>query len=356
MKKIEELIKRLRNEKCIIYGTGVAGKSAAESFSYFDILISGFVTGDNFFQENEFMGFPLLKENEIPKDALIIICADPEHQIHHRLESRGYRNYIYLEPQILRDRFWDPKYDLHVTDMLDANQDKICKVRNLLADEKSLLVFDTLLNHRKDYDFQGIQRVKEDYQYFNNSLIQQFSGSYVDCGAFTGDTLTRFMNQLKPGQDYTYYAFEADTENFRKLNQLCEKHGWENVHTYNNAVWSSNKYLGFETDTKQDRVSGKIVESDTKTNIQGARLDDVLSGKKIDMIGMDIEGAELEALKGAKEIIRSQAPILSISVYHDVAHFWEVPLQIKEYNAAYQIFFRHHRWTSDDTVCYAIPN
>lgn len=355
MRRIDELINRLKKERCIVYGTGVAGKSAAESFAHFGIEIDAFVTGDKSYSKKQFLGFRVIGENEIPIDALVLICANPEYKIHNRLIANGHTNFMYLDPQIIRNRFWDVDYEHHINELLSLNKDKISRTRNLLADDKSLLVFDTLLNHREDYNFEGVQSVKEDFQYFNNSLIEHFSGAYVDCGAFTGDTLMRYMNQLRPGETNTYYAFEADTSNFEKLNQLCNEHGWDNVLTYNYAVWSSKTYLDFETDSKEDKVSGKIVESKTETSIQGISLDEVLSGKKIEMIGMDIEGAEIEALKGAKEIIRDQAPVLAISVYHSLSDFWEVPLTIKEYNDNYRIFFRHHRWTCDDTVCYAIP-
>jgi len=355
MKKIYELMKRLKKEKCIIYGTGVAGKSAAESFMHFGIIIQGFVTGDKLYTSDKFMGFPMIKENEISTDALVIICANPEYEIHKRLMDNGHANFLYLDPQILRNRFWDENYDYNVKELLSSNREKIEKVRNLLADPKSLLVFDTLLSHREDYDFEGVQFVKEDNQYFNNSLIGHFSGTYVDCGAFTGDTLLRYMGQLLPDEEYTYYAFEADASNFEKLNKLCDDHGWVNVVRYNNAVWSSRAYLGFEVDTKDAKVSGRIVESKSKTSIQGISLDEALYEKKIDMIGMDIEGAEMKALKGAKKIIQEQTPILSISVYHNLSDFWEIPLLIGMYNSDYKIYFRHHRWTCDDTVCYAIP-
>ena len=69
---------------------------------------------------------------------------------------------------------------------------------------------------------------------------------------------------------------------------------------------------------------------------------------------MDIEGAELNALRGSKEIIKSQKPKLAISVYHDFKHLWEVPLYIKKLVPDYKIYFRHHTNLEYETVCYAI--
>lgn len=73
-------------------------------------------------------------------------------------------------------------------------------------------------------------------------------------------------------------------------------------------------------------------------------------------IKMDIEGAELEALKGSKRIISEYTPYLAICIYHNVTHFWEIPLLIKEYSANYDFYVGHHSdFDVNETVLYAIP-
>ena len=42
-------------------------------------------------------------------------------------------------------------------------------------------------------------------------------------------------------------------------------------------------------------------------------------------IKMDIEGAELDALRGAERTIRSNSPKLAICAYHKPSHLWELP-------------------------------
>lgn len=83
-------------------------------------------------------------------------------------------------------------------------------------------------------------------------------------------------------------------------------------------------------------------------------LDNFLSDKKIDIIKMDIEGAELEALKGAKDIIERQKPCLCLSVYHKKWDVLELPLYIKSLNPGYKFYMRHHTFGIWDTVLYAI--
>ena len=86
------------------------------------------------------------------------------------------------------------------------------------------------------------------------------------------------------------------------------------------------------------------------------KLDSLLRHEKVSFIKMDIEGSELEALKGAQTIIKEQRPKMAICVYHKIEDLWKIPLFLHKINPEYKIYIRHHAkfWVSE-TVCYAIP-
>ena len=75
---------------------------------------------------------------------------------------------------------------------------------------------------------------------------------------------------------------------------------------------------------------------------------------KITHIKMDIEGAELNALKGAKNIIQRDTPILAICVYHKIQDFVEIPNYILSLVPDYKLYLRHHNISGTETVLYAI--
>lgn len=85
-------------------------------------------------------------------------------------------------------------------------------------------------------------------------------------------------------------------------------------------------------------------------------IDSVLNGGRADFIKMDIEGAELEAIKGAKNTIQKYHPQLAISVYHKTEDILELPKLILEYNPRYKLYLRHYSITDSETVLYAIDN
>jgi hypothetical protein len=72
-------------------------------------------------------------------------------------------------------------------------------------------------------------------------------------------------------------------------------------------------------------------------------------------IKMDIEGAEMDALRGARETIQKHKPILSICVYHRQDDLWRVPLLIESMAEGYRFYLRPHDVDGWQLVCYAVP-
>src|SRR5207237_2654852 len=73
----------------------------------------------------------------------------------------------------------------------------------------------------------------------------------------------------------------------------------------------------------------------------------------VTFIKMDIEGAELNALKGAEKTLRLWKPQLAISVYHRLEHFWQVPNFINSLHLDYRFYLDHFTMHSEETVLFA---
>ena len=84
-------------------------------------------------------------------------------------------------------------------------------------------------------------------------------------------------------------------------------------------------------------------------------LDDVLQGQPVNLIKLDIEGAEAEALLGAQRIIEKYRPGLAVCLYHHPRHLWSIPLWVKGLGLDYSLYFRTHQHNTFDTVLYAVP-
>ena len=121
------------------------------------------------------------------------------------------------------------------------------------------------------------------------------------------------------------------------------------------AVWSQSCYLSM---CMKGNCASAVIKDSGSNNIQRVEtvtLDDYLGDKPVTYIKMDVEGAELEVIKGAKNIIMRQHPRLAVSIYHKIEDIWEIPALILEYYPGYQLYLRHYSFSHYDTVLYAIP-
>jgi hypothetical protein len=89
--------------------------------------------------------------------------------------------------------------------------------------------------------------------------------------------------------------------------------------------------------------------------VECATLDELLTEDGSTYIKMDIEGAEPDALIGAKHVIQKAKPILAISVYHQQNHLWKIPLLVQSLYDQYNFYLRPHNEEGWDLILYAVP-
>ena len=219
-------------------------------------------------------------------------------------------------------------------------------VYDSLGDDKSRSVFENLIRFRTTSDWPCIKKsmgrdnLKTQYlvpelQFTDHEII-------VDCGAYTGDTAKLFFEKI-PG--CRVIALEPD-ENIFELLQQCKLEG---ITAIKAGAWSEDTTLRFS-----DTGGGSsTIDPSGNTEIKVAALDHISECRSATYIKMDIEGAELEALKGAANIIKEMKPKLAICIYHKPQDLFEIPLYIKKLNPDYKLFIHHHAYVSE-TVLYAV--
>ena len=81
----------------------------------------------------------------------------------------------------------------------------------------------------------------------------------------------------------------------------------------------------------------------------------VAGGPPVTFLKLHLEGAELDALKGARETLLHDRPIVAATVYHNDDGIWRTPLWLMETLDNYRFLFRLHSWCGTGAVIYAIP-
>ena len=104
-------------------------------------------------------------------------------------------------------------------------------------------------------------------------------------------------------------------------------------------------------EAKFDKNDGTIKNAKIKS-VEFVSLDKAII-EPITFIKMDIEGSEMRALKGAKQIITTYKPKLAICIYHKLDDLWRIPQYIHSLVPEYKFYIRHHSILYSDTVLYA---
>lgn len=194
----------------------------------------------------------------------------------------------------------------------------------------------------------------EENQYFDQSIIQlEDEEVFVDAGALDLSTSIRFAKRCREADvSGKIYAFEPDELLYNRSKKVLETNKELIGQVYNAGLWSSETTLYFNCTHGGD---GKIVETETDTSIKVVSLDNCIEDK-VTFIKMDIEGSELEALKGSRLLIQKYKPKLAISVYHKPEDIVTLPMYIKELVPEYKLYMRHYSDGLCETVLYAVEN
>jgi len=187
--------------------------------------------------------------------------------------------------------------------------------------------------------------VKSEKQYFPSFLNLSEKEVFVDCGAFDGDTSILF-NELTNGKG-KIYAFECDKVNVEKLKRNTSH--LKNIEIIEKGCWSEKTTLFFSN----DGTSSSRIGDGGQFHIAVDSIDNVMKGE-VTLIKMDIEGSELETLKGAKNTIQKYKPKLAISVYHKQEDLITIPQYILSLNQNYKLYLRHYGEIADETILYAV--
>jgi FkbM family methyltransferase len=241
------------------------------------------------------------------------------------------------------------------------NKNKIDTIVSSLQDDESKKTYLNIIEYRKMEFFRqlfqkkGISPVYHGYenQYFVNDFFKYGENEIlVDCGAYTGDSIEVF-SKVAPNFS-KIIALEPDINNFR---QLQENHKEEKkIFLINAGAWEKNDSLNFsiaEEWSYSSHLSKNSTEKTISVNVLALDTIEEIKKSKITFIKMDIEGAELEALRGAKETIKKDKPRLAICLYHYNRHFVEIPEYIHSIVPEYKFWIRHHnREYPHETVLY----
>lgn len=355
---LEELRRAHQEEHLpiVLYGAGARALAITNFLEKYGLSVDAYFVSDGYEDDAGNM-FPNVRTFDgvartFQKFNVIIARGDvtkSRHDIAERKSSQIIRVYAFAFP-IETSTYQDVK----------RYRQEFEEVYSMLEDAASRKVLVNVINARITGDQAFLQEVVCEDQYFVKEIVPLSSKEvFVDAGAFTGDTLNEFIQ--KTGAAYTrYYAFEPDTVNCDVLQKLIYDRGLDNVTVYEKGVWSAPGVLSFAAGHGSSSFVSCCNSDDSQfapsigfVNVEVDTIDNLCPNASF--IKMDIEGAEVEALKGAEKTIKERRPKLAICIYHKFEHIFQIPLFIKKIFPNYRFYMRHHSEVETETVLYAIP-
>ena len=223
----------------------------------------------------------------------------------------------------------------------------------LLFDEKSRRCFVDVMRLRLLADFDALPDPSPNDQFFPTDLISlSESEVFVACGAYDGDTIEAFVSRAR-GHFRGIVAFEPDVYSFSRLAARARSipGGEDRLRLVNAAVGSVHAVVRFEASGSPGSALSEVGGHE----VSQVPLDLVLGDSQATFLKMDIEGAEFDALMGARKTIECFRPTVAVCVYHRPADIWRIPLYLASLVPGYRFFLRAHGEDGLDTVLYAVP-
>lgn len=189
------------------------------------------------------------------------------------------------------------------------------------------------------------------HSYFSQDFYPISSDEVLfDCGAFTGDTIEDFVTFTNKKYK-KIVAFEPDEKNVKRLNAFINNK-IENVVVIQKATGDKNGKVAFLNNGNMFSKTVDVKDSSDELSVDIVRLDNYIDYHPT-LIKMDIEGAELDSLIGATQIIKTLKPKLAICIYHMPFDFYEIPKFLKSLVPEYKFKVRQHESGFCETVLYA---
>jgi FkbM family methyltransferase len=344
--------KNAENKKIVIFGGGMAAKNligyTQRVNSKWNIIY--IVDNDEKKWGTDILTYIIKEPIEMlkmqPDEYVVLICGQHVGEIAEQLENMGIQNYY--------SEFWMNQI-IKVSYKQIVPNEKIAWLNQNLTDDESRRVLAAIVEKRK-YNFMDYTDIKTfgGSEYFIDDFWKPISGNqevFIDGGGFDGDSIEEFIEWTK-GDYRKIYSFEPDPRRTEQIQDKLWK--WNGkVELHKKGLYDCETILKFTEGN--ELYSGKIdfeKKGEQNIEINTVALDTIVK-EKVTFIKMDIEGAEIQALNGAKSIILRDKPRLAICIYHRLEDLWQIPELIKSMVPEYKMYIRHFGVRCRGTILYA---
>lgn len=327
LQPMKDTLRKLNQEhkKIILYGTAYTGKRFAEMLQLEHIDFYGFCSRDAKRFPDGLFGKPVLSPDEL-------VSHMGEYYVLFAVSWNTYPE-IY---QFLQEHNYPEDYMLDWVDLGSG----VVNVANKLCYSDDIFSCD----------------IKN--QYFEFPELYRSGTIFIDGGCFDCESSYRFAEWCG-GTYSSIIAFEPDPNNYSRCCKKAQDNPLSNFQLINAGVSSQEGMTAFDArgagssciQTRRDSNASKYMGN--KILIRTVAIDSIVNDRTVGFIKLDVEGAELDALHGAKNTIVRDKPFLAICVYHREGDICAIMDYLHQLLPEYRFILRHYSDFTVETVLYA---
>lgn len=345
------LFDQINAEGIFIFGAHKVGANLKKECDKKNIRTIGFFDNDDSKENQKLHNLKIFKpDSENTKNKFIVVASGRySNQIIKQLSQYNCTpinihkfQYLFNLRHQAESSFKNFKNSLHL------NKDNVLMAFNRLCDDESKQTFIGLLKLRIELEISYTDSFKCDFndEYIDSKFIsKEDMTSFIDVGAYDGDTLDRIERKLAPAK--IAHLFEPEIAPYiRGLSKYKER---DSIYIFNFGLSDKMHKVSYESEYTFDSPNNNQIA--TSPTIQFLELDK-LRIHEPSFIKIDVEGGELNVLRGAQETIKKYKPKLAVCAYHRASDYWEIIKYVTNLNQYYKVGMRHYSDILDDTTLY----
>lgn len=376
----ETLVDTAGGRPIYLYGTGDGGDKILSALEQYHIPVAGVFASDGFVRNRTFHGMKVRSYGEVAaggEDFVILVAfGSTLPEVAERIAALDRRHTLFLpDVPLYGGSLFDGRY-------FSAHRGDLEALFPLFADDRSREVLSDAVNFRLSGKLRYLQKTDEPAAVLRELFSGQVIRTAVDGGAYKGDSARVLFDALSPA---AVVAVEPDERTYRKLSAYAEEETRGTVIPVHAALWeddgaslfSSSASRGASlreergenrTESENEEQSAGSISSSFGPSLSTARNRQCGRGKRhartvltpcrrldglfseggvgfpsadtVDFLKLDVEGAEAEALAGAKKLLLREEPNLAVSLYHRTDDLITLPRTVHALLPRHRLYLR----------------
>lgn len=362
------------NENVILYGAGNKARQTIELLRERGIVPSDVcdsneeLWGQTFAQEYVIKSYQEIKETY--QDYCVIVAATIKNALEIvQVLDEGVPYFHVCSPFKIEGGFLERRD-------IEKNINEYEEVFSVWQDDISKRLYIENISSRLSGNFMELHKLEDGTTFFDKELLRNRADSvYVDVGAYTGDTVCRFLEYA--GTYKKMIAIEADQENCDCLRRFVQYGRIRDIQVIQCGVWSEERAMQFYTTSHNSDMNYDMSNFYRSTDEQADNhtlkkcaanpfemvveqkqvdtLDHLLGEERPTLMKINAMAADLPILKGAKRVITECRPDIILEYGVRPSYLVDEIKYLKELAAEYQFYLRQKNIYGDTkTILYAI--